>query len=93
MKAGVLICHGAADPFVPAEQVDACLAALDGGGADYTFLALAGAKHGFTNPGADARGMGGLAYSPTADARSWAAMTGMFDQLLKGEPATTYKPE
>ena len=89
VKAGVLICHGAADSFVPPEQVEACLDPLEAAGADYTFMAFSGAKHGFTNPGADARGMGGLKYDPAADARSWAAMTAMFDALLKGETLPT----
>ena len=89
VRAGILICHGAADGFVPPEQVKACLDPLEEAGADYVFTAYAGAKHGFTNPGADARGMDGLKYDPKADARSWAAMTAMFAQLLKGEPLPT----
>ena len=93
MKAAVLICHGAADSFVPDEAVEACLGPLEAAGADYTFMAFAGAKHGFTNPGADARGMNGLAYDPAADARSWAAMTAMFDALLKGEKLATAAAE
>ena len=85
VSAGVMICHGAADGFVPREQVEACLAPLEAAGADYVFTAYAGARHGFTNPGADAREMPGLKYDAKADARSWAAMTAMFDVLLKGE--------
>ncbi|NNJ24804.1 dienelactone hydrolase family protein [Alienimonas chondri] len=89
VKAGIMICHGAADGFVPPEQVKGCLEPLEKAGADYVFTAYAGAKHGFTNPGADDRGMDGLKYDPKADARSWAAMTAMFDVILKGEELPT----
>ena len=89
VTAAVMICHGAADGFVPPEQVEACLEPLEAAGVDYVFTAYAGAKHGFTNPGADARGMDGLGYDRNADARSWAAMSAMFDVLLKGETLPT----
>ncbi|MFH5803294.1 dienelactone hydrolase family protein [Alienimonas sp. DA493] len=89
VSAGVMICHGAADGFVPPEQVKACLEPLEKAGADYVFTAYAGAKHGFTNPGADERGMDGLAYDAKADARSWAAMKALFDVALKGESLPT----
>ncbi len=92
VSCGVMICHGAADGFVPPEQVTACLAPLEEAGADYVFTAYAGAKHGFTNPGADDRGLGGLAYDAKADARSWAAMTAMFDVALKGRSLPTAPP-
>ena len=91
VTAGLLICHGAADSFVPPEAVKACLDPLEAAGADYTFMAFSGAQHGFTNPGADARGMDGLKYDPAADARSWAAMTAMFDALLRGKDLPTAK--
>ena len=91
VTAGVLICHGAADSFVPPEAVKACLDPLEAAGADYTFMAFSGAKHGFTNPGADARGMDGLKYDPAADARSWSAMTAMFEVALRGEELPTAK--
>ena len=89
VEAAVLICHGSADSFVPPDQVKACLDPLEAAGVDYTFMAFSGAKHAFSNPDADARGMGGLKYDPKADARSWAAMNAMFDALLWGEELPT----
>ncbi|QDT18125.1 dienelactone hydrolase family protein [Alienimonas californiensis] len=89
VSAGIMICHGAADPFVPPDQVEACLAPLEKAGADYVFTAYAKAKHGFTNPGADDQGRDGLGYDAKADARSWAAMRAMFDVALKGESLPT----
>ncbi|MEM9704206.1 MAG: dienelactone hydrolase family protein [Planctomycetota bacterium] len=91
LSAGIMICHGAADSFVPDAQIKACLAPLEQAGADYVFTAYAGAKHGFTNPGADDRGMDGLKYDAKADARSWAAMTALFDATLRGEELPTAK--
>ena len=92
VRAGIMICHGAADGFVPPEQVEACLAPLEAAGADYVFTAYAGAKHGFTNPGADDREMGGLKYDAKADARSWAAMSAMFEVALKGKTLPVAAP-
>ena len=74
-KAKILICHGAVDPFVKKEELDALLKGLDDAKLDYQFVSYAGAVHAFTNPDADkiaqATGLP-IAYSPTADARSWA---------------------
>ena len=82
VNAGVLICHGAADGFVPPDAVTACVEPLERHDVDYTLMVFGGAKHGFTNPGADDRGMDGLAYDPAADRRSWAAMRAMFAELF-----------
>ena len=83
IDAGILICHGAADSFTPPAAVEACLKPLEANGVDYTFMAFGGAKHGFTNPSADDRGMDGLAYDAAADRRSWAAMRAMFGELFR----------
>jgi dienelactone hydrolase len=42
----------------------------------------AGAKHSFTNPGADARGIGGLGYNEKADQRSWQQMQQFFAEIF-----------
>ncbi len=85
VKAKILICHGGADSFAPAEQVAAYRAALDKSGADYIFNVYEGAKHGFTNPDADALaakfGMD-IAYNPQADAKSWEDMKEFFKKLF-----------
>ena len=78
-KAKILICHGAADPSMKREQIDAYLKSLDDAKIDYRFVQYAGALHAFTNPDADAvaqrTGLTGfISYSPSADRRSWSDM-------------------
>jgi len=87
-KARILICHGALDPSMKQEKIDAVLKSLNDGKADYEFKQYAGAYHAFTNPDADKiaeanPGMKGfIAYSPTADHRSWADMQTFFDEIF-----------
>jgi dienelactone hydrolase len=82
IKAGILICHGAADPLVPADKVQAYLAAMGASGLDWQMIFYGGAKHSFTNPDADKAGMAPLGYHPVADKSSWAAMQAFFDRLF-----------
>jgi len=85
IKAKILVCHGAADPFVPAEQVDAFKKEMDGLGADMKFVAYEGAKHAFTNPGATEVGEKfkiPLAYDKAADEASWAELDGFLKGLF-----------
>lgn len=77
VKAPMLVMHGADDPFVPAEQVDAFKSEMEAAGADMTFIAYPGAVHAFTNPGADELGKANnlpLAYNEEADRESWAEL-------------------
>jgi dienelactone hydrolase len=74
VKAGVLVLNGAADPFVPAEQVEAFEKEMQAAGVDYTLVNYPGVKHSFTNPDADSFGKRfdmPLAYDGGADADSW----------------------
>ena len=84
-KAKILVCHGAVDPFVSKESIDAFLKAMNDGKFDYQFISYAGAVHAFTNPGADqlaaATGLP-IAYNAAADRRSWAHMKGFFQELF-----------
>jgi dienelactone hydrolase len=57
---------------------------------DYQMIVYGGAKHSFTNPGADRFGIPGIAYDRKADQRSWEAMTTLFRETIgprKGAPA------
>jgi dienelactone hydrolase len=70
----ILILNGAADPFVPTEQIDAFKKEMDAAGADYEIVSYEGAKHGFTNPSATELGAKfqlPLAYDARADQASW----------------------
>lgn len=73
VKARVLVEHGGADSMVSADDVAALSAEMVKAGADYQLVNLPGAKHGFTNPGADQFQDKGVdvAYNKAADERSW----------------------
>lgn len=74
IKASVLVCHGAVDPMVKDDEVAKFKEEMDGADVDYVFMSFANAVHSFTNPGADKRGIPGVAYNEKADKRSWEAM-------------------
>lgn len=50
-KAQILVCHGGADPFVPAQDVATFRKQLDSLNIPYTFKEYAGATHAFTKIG------------------------------------------
>jgi dienelactone hydrolase len=86
-RARILICHGAVDGFVPKEDREAFVKAMDDGKFDYQFISYAGAVHAFTNPGADqlaaANGLTGkIAYNASADRSSWAHMQVFFNEIF-----------
>jgi dienelactone hydrolase len=73
-KASILVCHGAADSFVPQADVDNFKKQLDSVGTPYTFKSYEGATHAFTNPEATQRGKDfkiPIAYNAAADTASW----------------------
>jgi dienelactone hydrolase len=88
LKAKILICHGALDPSIKRSAIDAYLQSLDDGKVDYRFVQYAGAYHAFTNPESDANVkkypsmQGFVAYSPSADQRSWADMQAFFNEIF-----------
>jgi dienelactone hydrolase len=84
VTARVLVEHGGADSFITAEQIAAFKAEMDQAGAVYRFVELPGAKHGFSNPDADAhKGHGlDLGYQKEADERSWADMQALFGEVF-----------
>lgn len=83
LKAKVLVCNGAADPFVSEESVAAYKMQMDALGADYQYIAYPDAVHAFTSPDADSLGKKfnlPLAYQEEADAASWEELK----KLLRG---------
>ena len=85
VKAKMLIAHGNADPFLKEEHIQKFRNALDKSSIDWHMVLYAGARHSFTNPGADAHGMDALKYDQQADERSWAHMQLFFDEIF-GNP-------
>ena len=82
IMAKILICHGAADSFIPPDQIHALVAALTRAGADWQMVFYGHAKHSFTNPGADDHGLDGIAYNEKADKRSWRDMRQLFGETV-----------
>ena len=78
----ILICHGDADPMVPRDHVLRFWEEMDAVGAEWHFHSYSGVKHGFTDPGSDARGLPAIAYDASADRQSWAALMGLFDEVF-----------
>lgn len=83
--ARILVCHGAVDPFISAEEIAAFMKGMNDGKFDYQFISYAGAVHAFSNPGADkiaqATGLP-IAYNAAADRRSWAHMRSFFNEIF-----------
>jgi len=82
LKARVLVCNGADDPFVNKESISTFKTAMDSIGAKYEYIAYPGVKHSYTSKEADANGEKfklPLAYNADADQKSWKSL----QQLLK----------
>jgi dienelactone hydrolase len=80
VKAGILVCIGADDPLVPAEQRAAFEEEMRAADVDWRMNIYGGAVHSFTNPSADLAGIPAVAYSQRTDQRSWRAMLDFFDE-------------
>ncbi|GJL56112.1 MAG: hypothetical protein NPIRA02_32440 [Nitrospirales bacterium] len=81
-NAKVLIAHGNEDPFLKEEHIQQFRSALEEADLDWQMVIYAGARHSFTNPGADKVGMDALKYNKKADERSWKHMKLFFDELF-----------
>lgn len=85
VKAKILVCNGADDPFVPKSDIDAIKKEMKAAKVDFTFKSYAGAVHSFTNPEADEKGKAfnlPLAYNAKADADSWNDMKAFFKKAF-----------
>jgi len=83
IKCKVLALHGADDPFVPADEVQAFEKEMRDAKVDWQLTAYGGAVHSFTDKGAGDDNSKGAAYNAAADARSWQAMKNFFDEVLR----------
>ena len=81
--ASILVCHGAADAFIPEETARAFREALEKGKVDYMMVYYGGARHSFTVRGADRRGIENIAYNRNADRRSLQHMRAFFRELFR----------
>ncbi len=85
IKAKVLVCHGADDPFEPAEVLAAFHQEMRDAGADWQMIYYGAAVHSFTNPDAGKAGFPAtaVAYHEKAATRSWADMLQFFAEIFK----------
>ena len=81
-KTRLLVLHGNADPFVPAEMAAEFQKKLETGDVDWQMISYGGVRHSFTSPEADERGMEALKYDADADRRSWGAMQLFFREIF-----------
>lgn len=82
IRSSVLICHGAEDPLLTGEVIQSVMDSFRRDQVDWQFIYYGNAVHSFTAHDADAKGVPGLAYHARTDARSWAAMTHLFDEVF-----------
>jgi dienelactone hydrolase len=83
VKARILACHGAEDPFQSPSQIQAFEDEMRKARADWQLNIYSGAKHSFTNPDAGKYHVAALAYNAEADRRSWQAMKDFFREIFK----------
>ncbi len=82
IKSKVLVCHGAADTFVPGDEVAAFKKEMADAGVDLRFESFEGAVHSFTVKEAGDDPSKGMAYSADADAKSWSILTEFLKQIF-----------
>ena len=82
IKAKVLVCIGAHDPIIPAEQREAFIKEMEAGKVDWRMDIYGGVGHSFTNRDVDAMNFPGFKYDERTDKRSWRVMRDLFDEVL-----------
>ena len=82
----ILVCNGAADTYVSAEEIAAFKKQMDSAKIDYKFIDYPNDLHSFTNPEATAMGEKfkmKVAYNKEADEKSWNDMKTFLNEILK----------
>lgn len=80
ITARILALHGADDPYVPAEQVQAFESEMRAAGTDWQLVAFGGAVHAFTDPEANTPGQ--AQYNPRAARRAFRMMRDFFNEAF-----------
>jgi dienelactone hydrolase len=83
IKAKVLACHGADDPFVSAQDLAAFEKEMRDAKIDWRLIKYGGAVHSFTQPMAGNDSSKGAAYNERADRRSWQDMRDFFAEIFQ----------
>ena len=85
-KVKMLVLNGAADTFVPAEEIAAFKKEMDSAKINYKFIDYPNAVHSFTNPESTAMGEKfkmNVAYNKEADEKSWQEMKTFLAEIFK----------
>lgn len=82
IKSKVLVLHGADDPFVSREGIDAMKKEFNDAKVDWQMIEYSGAVHSFTQPMAGNDNSRGAAYNAKADKRSWQHMRAFFAEVI-----------
>jgi dienelactone hydrolase len=88
IKARIVSFTGDEDPMIGADKVEAFKKEMDAANANYRVVTYPGAKHAFTNPGADELGKKfnlPLAYNAAADKDSWQQATVFLREIFSGK--------
>ena len=83
VKAKVLVLHGAVDPFVKPEEVNAFKEEMKKANVSLEFVAYPDAVHSFTKKAAGNDPSKGNAYNEKADKESWSEMKQFFGKVLQ----------
>jgi dienelactone hydrolase len=82
VKARVLVCNGARDPYVPPEHITAFQDEMNAAGADWQLINYGHAAHAFAVLGEMPFDEPGIAYDASADRQSWAATQAFFAEIF-----------
>ena len=82
VTARILACTGALDPLVPPDDVAIFQREMTKAQADWQLIVYGGALHSFTNMAVDDLSDPRMAYHPSADRQSWAALLTFLDESL-----------
>lgn len=85
IKGQILVNHGALDPFVKTEEVQAFMKEMNDAKVNYQFNSYSGAVHSFTDKGAGSDISKGQAYNAQADKRSWEAFKNFLAELSQNK--------
>lgn len=85
IRSKVLVLHGADDPFVPANEIEAMKSEFNAAKVDWQMVYYSGAVHSFTQKMAGDDNSRGAAYNANADKRSWQAMKDFFNELFQSK--------
>jgi len=87
IKGKVLVCTGADDPIVTAEERAAFEQEMRAARVDWRHEIYGNAVHGFANPLADSLGNPAVKYHEPSHRRSWRSMLALFEETIGGPSA------